>query len=56
MYTTTDEKGILNNYAEEPRLYHAKFPSKAQQNKYAFQGAVAILLLTSIVLITLGVS
>jgi hypothetical protein len=56
VYTTTDEKGILNNYAKEPKLYYAEFPTKAQQSTYTFQGVVAILFLTSIVLITLGVS
>jgi hypothetical protein len=43
MYTTSDEKGILNNYAKEPKLYYAEFPTKAQQSTYAFQGVVAIL-------------
>jgi len=56
MYTTTDEKGILNNYAKEPKLYYAEFPTKTQQNNYLSQGAVAVLFLTSIFLIALGVS
>jgi hypothetical protein len=56
MYTTTDEKGILNNYATEPKLYYAEYPTKEEQNRYLFQGAVAILFVTSIVLIALGVS
>ncbi|MBO1055628.1 MAG: ssl1498 family light-harvesting-like protein [Dolichospermum sp. JUN01] len=55
MYTTTNEEGILNNYAREPKLYWAELPTKSQQKSYAFQGAVAILFITSIVLITLGV-
>jgi hypothetical protein len=56
MYTTTDEKGILNNYATEPQLYYAEYPSPEQQNRYLFQGAAAVLFVTSIVLIALGVS
>jgi hypothetical protein len=56
MYTTTNEEGILNNYAKEPKLYYAEFPTKEQQSKYAFQGAIAILFVTSVVLIALGVS
>ncbi|MTJ55472.1 ssl1498 family light-harvesting-like protein [Anabaena sp. UHCC 0253] len=56
MYTTVNEEGILNNYAPEAKLYYAEFPTKAQQRNYAFQGAVAVLFLTSIVLIALGVS
>jgi hypothetical protein len=56
MYTTTNEDGILNNYAKEPKLYYAEYPTKEQQSKYAFQGAVAVLFVTSIVLIALGIS
>ena len=56
MYTTTNENGILNNYSNEPKLYYAEYPTKEQQNKYAFQGAVAVLFVTSVVLIALGVS
>ncbi len=56
MYTTTDENGILNNYAPETKFYYAEYPSKEQQSKYAFQGAVAFLFITSIVFIALGVS
>jgi hypothetical protein len=56
MYTTSNENGILNNYSKEPKLYYAEFPTKAQQSNYAFQGAVAVLFVTSIVLIALGVS
>ena len=56
MYTTTNETGILNNYSKEPKLYYAEFPTKEQQSKYAFQGTVAVLFVTSIVLIALGVS
>ena len=56
MYTTTNETGILNNYSNEPKLYYAEYPTKEQQSKYAFQGAVAVLFVTSVVLIALGVS
>jgi hypothetical protein len=56
MYTTTDENGILNNYAPETKFYYAEYPSKEQQIKYAFQGVVAVLFIISIVIIALGVS
>jgi hypothetical protein len=56
MYTTTNETGILNNYSKEPKLYYAEFPGKEQQNRYLFQSVVAVLFVTSIVLIALGVS
>ena len=51
MYTTTNEDGILNNYATEPQVYFAEYPSPEQQNRYALQGAVAVLLVTSLILI-----
>ncbi|WP_143046342.1 ssl1498 family light-harvesting-like protein [Trichormus sp. NMC-1] len=56
MYTTINENGILNNYSTEPKLYYAEYPTKEQQRRYAFKGAVAILFVSSIVLIALGVS
>ncbi|MBD2629744.1 photosystem II assembly protein Psb34 [Trichormus variabilis] len=56
MYTTINENGILNNYATEPKLYYAEYPTKEQQSRYAFQGVVAVLFVSSIVLIALGVS
>lgn len=56
MYTTTDERGILNNYATEPQMYYAEYPSKHQQQRYAFQGAVAVLFITAITLAAFAVS
>ncbi|MBD1857667.1 MULTISPECIES: photosystem II assembly protein Psb34 [Leptolyngbya] len=44
MYTTRNEDGILNNYASEPVMYFAESPSLEQQQNYAFQGAIAFLL------------
>lgn len=55
MYTRNEE-GILNNYATEPQLYYAEYPTQEQQNRYLFQGAIAALFITSIILIALGVS
>ncbi|MBK4729394.1 ssl1498 family light-harvesting-like protein [Oxynema sp. CENA135] len=56
MYTTTDERGILNNYATEPKMYYAKYPSQAQQRRYMLQGAFSILLFTGLLLVAAGVS
>ncbi|MBD1840706.1 ssl1498 family light-harvesting-like protein [Coleofasciculus sp. FACHB-64] len=56
MKYTTDERGILNNYAAEPAVYFAEPPSPEQQRRYAFQGAIAILFVTLLVLTALGVS
>ena len=56
MYTTTDERGILNNYATEPQMYYAEYPNQEQQRRYIFQGALALLLLSSLVLTALAIS
>lgn len=56
MYTTTNEKGILNNYPTEPAMYHAEYPSTKQQRSYLFQGAIATIFVTSLVLVSLAVS
>ena len=43
MYTT-DNEGLLNNYAVEPELYYAVYPSPEQQQRYTFQGAIGFAL------------
>jgi hypothetical protein len=56
MYTTSDDTGLLNNYATEPNLYYAEYPSPQKQKQYARQGAIAALFVTATVLISLAVS
>ncbi|MBD2078328.1 ssl1498 family light-harvesting-like protein [Leptolyngbya sp. FACHB-17] len=56
MYTTRNEDGILNNYASEPTMYFAEFPSSEQQQRYAAQGAIAVLLITFTFLMALAAS
>jgi hypothetical protein len=56
MYTTINESGILNNYATEPQLYYAEYPNQEMQNRYKFQAAIGTLLVTTLVLVALGVS
>lgn len=56
MYTTTDERGILNNYAKEVPAYYAEYPSLEQQRRYAIQGAVAFVLVSVLVLTAFGIS
>ncbi|WP_143171169.1 photosystem II assembly protein Psb34 [[Phormidium ambiguum] IAM M-71] len=55
MYTT-DDRGVLNNYAAEPNVYYAEYPSEDQQQRYLFQGAVAVLFVSLLVLTAFGVS
>jgi hypothetical protein len=56
MYTTINEAGVLNNYASEPKIYYAQYPKQEQQRQYALQGAFGILLVTTLILVALGVS
>lgn len=56
MYTTTDEHGILNNYAPEATVYVAEFPSQEEQRRYALQGAIATLIVGLLILTSLSVS
>jgi hypothetical protein len=56
MYTTTNEQGILNNYPTEPSLQYAEYPSQEQQRRYAFQGALATLLVSVLVLTAFSAS
>jgi hypothetical protein len=56
MYTTVSENGILNNYATEPKMYYATYPSPEQQRNYAIQGAIATLFVSVLVLTALAVS
>lgn len=39
-----DDEGIINNYAIEPGMSLAEYPSPEQQHRYIFQGVIAILL------------
>ncbi|WP_143170960.1 photosystem II assembly protein Psb34 [[Phormidium ambiguum] IAM M-71] len=55
MYTT-DDRGVLNNYAVEPTVYCAEYPSQEQQKSYLFQGAVAVLFVSVLLLTAFGVS
>lgn len=53
---TVNQEGLFNNYAVEPAVYVATYPSIDQQRHYAFQGAVAALLVVFTVLTALAVS
>ena len=57
MFTTIQrDNGILNNYAVEPKVYFASYPSPEQQQRYALQGAFATLFVSTLVLVALAVS
>lgn len=44
MTTITDENGILNNFAKEPKMYYAEAPSSQEKRGYMLWGLVAIVL------------
>lgn len=54
MYTT-DDRGVLNNYAIEPAMAYATYPSEAQQRRYALQGAVATLFVSLLIVVAAAV-
>ncbi|MFB2919929.1 MULTISPECIES: photosystem II assembly protein Psb34 [Aerosakkonema] len=56
MSYTKEETGLLNNFAIEPKMYVADYPTKAQQRGYLFQGFAAIVLLAGVVLTAFAVS
>jgi hypothetical protein len=55
MYTT-DDRGILNNYAVEPAMYYAEYPSIEEQRRYAYLGGLATLFVSALVLLALSVA
>ena len=56
MRYTTDENGVLNNYAAEPAMYYAEYPTPEQQQRYLFQGALAVLLVAASILLAISAS
>jgi hypothetical protein len=51
-----DDEGIVNNYALEPEMSKAAYPSPKQQQRYIFLGVAAILLVSLVVWIAFAVS
>ena len=53
---TIDDEGIINNYATQPDMSLADYPSPEQQKRYVFLGAAAALLITITLLTAFAVS
>uniref|UniRef100_A0A7C3KGH5 Ssl1498 family light-harvesting-like protein n=1 Tax=Oscillatoriales cyanobacterium SpSt-418 TaxID=2282169 RepID=A0A7C3KGH5_9CYAN len=53
---TVDDEGIINNYALEPKMSKAEYPSPKQQQRYILLGVVAILLVSLVVWLAFTVS
>lgn len=57
MYTTTQlDNGTLNNYAVEPKMSYAEYPSLYEQKRYIKQAAIATFLVSALVFISFVVS
>ena len=54
--TTVDDEGRLNNFAVEPKVYPAEYPSRQQQKRYLYWGIAAAALVILLVLISKFVS
>lgn len=53
---TVDQEGLTNNYAVEPNMYYAAFPSQEQARQYALQGLVAATLIIGLIFTSFAVS
>lgn len=53
---TKDDEGIINNFAQEPAISKATYPSRQQQFRYLFLGAGAIILVATLLFISFAVS
>lgn len=53
---TVDQEGLTNNYAVEPTMYAAVFPSPEQVRQYALQAAAAALLIVGLIATSAAVS
>lgn len=53
---TTEEGGRLNNFAKEPKVYHAEPPTKAQKQGYVILGIVALVLVSGLLFVAFSAS
>ena len=56
MTTISDENGIINNFAKEPKMYYADAPSSQEQRKYLVWGAIAGIVVVASVFVAVVVS
>jgi len=53
---TIDERGILNNYANEPAVYVAAYPTADEQRRYALESVAALVLVSLVLLTAFGIN
>lgn len=53
---TTEEGGLLNNFAREPKIYQAEPPTAGQKKTYIVMGVVATVLVGALIFVAFSVS
>jgi hypothetical protein len=53
---TTEEGGLLNNFAREPKIYAAEPPNPGQKRTYIFLGIAATVLVGGLIFVAFSVS
>jgi hypothetical protein len=53
---TSEEGGLLNNFAKEPKVYEAEPPTNTQKRNYIILGIAAIALLAGVIFVAFAVS
>ncbi|MGF1603364.1 MAG: photosystem II assembly protein Psb34 [Thermosynechococcaceae cyanobacterium] len=56
MISTTDERGVINNFARDPQPYAAEYPSASQQRTYWILGVVSAVFMSGILAVAFAVS
>jgi len=53
---TSEESGLLNNFAKEPKVYQAEPPTNSQKRNYTILGLAAALLVGGVIFVAFSVS
>jgi hypothetical protein len=53
---TNEEGGLLNNFAQEPKVYQAEPPTTGQKRNYIILGIAAALLVGGLIFVAFTVS
>jgi len=56
MYSTSDERGVINNFPNETKMYYSEYPANTQQRLYMVQGTLAAMLVSGFVLMAFAIS
>jgi hypothetical protein len=53
---TSEEGGLLNNFAKEPKVYQAEPPTATQKRNYIILGVAAAILVGGLIFVAFSVS